>query len=174
MLIFTICPYHISGEEKGSITITIISQDDINGTRVDTPLPDVVFDVYQVWKYDGFDIVFNDPFKDAALISSDMSEDQIQKTVDKFYAKIGDATVYTVTDPTNANGVSVLRDLEKGCYLFVQKGEIEYKERKYRVMPFMVTVPRQIDGKFVLDVSAFPKLRIRRFEKPPIPETGID
>ena len=39
---------------SGSITIDIIHQEDVDGNRIDTPIPGIKFDVYQVWTYIDF------------------------------------------------------------------------------------------------------------------------
>lgn len=157
-------------DEIGSITIDVIHQEDKDGNRIDTPIPDVQFDVYHIWTYDNLDdpenieIVFNDPFKDVVEINAKMSEDEIQKTASLFLNHINESNKLLTSFKSNSSGRIVLNDLKIGAYLFVCNEIIEYNGALYQIMPFLITIPRKINGEYVYDVNAYPKLSIVKDE----------
>lgn len=177
----------VNSDDKGSITVTVISQDDDNGTRVDRHISGVVFKVYQVWTYkfhdDGNKIILGESLKGNGLltledvgisINSSMSEDEIQKTASKFVEKVANAIPYIESDPTNNSGTTIINDLPQGGYLFIQKEPIVWHGKKYTMSPFLVTVPRLVDGKYELDVNAYPKPSLKRSWKYEPPKTGVE
>ena len=54
---------------------------------------------------------------------------------------------------TDENGYMTLQGLEKGMYLIVQNDEAEYGT----VLPFLVSIPKQINGEWKYEVIASPK-----------------
>ena len=69
MILLTLCvnTFNIVGEDTGSVTIDLIHQEDKDGKRIDTPIPGVEFDVYQLWTY-------------VDISDEEMSENESQKT----------------------------------------------------------------------------------------------
>ena len=159
-------------DEIGSITIDVTHQEDIDGNRIDTTIPGVSFKVYQIWTYDNLDdpenvkIVFNDEFKNIVDINVNMSEDEIQKTAGKFLDAAKDSLKLFSTNLSDSNGRITLSNLKLGAYLFVNEEVIEYDGALYQIMPFLITVPRKINGEYVYDVKALPKLSIVKDEPP--------
>lgn len=177
----------VNSYDKGSITVTVISQDDDNGVRVDRKISGVVFKVYQVWSYelsdDGNKILLGESLKDGLLytsfedvgipINSSMSEDEIQKTANQFVEKVANTTRYRETTPTDSSGTTIVDDLPLGGYLFIQKDPIVWHGKQYSMSPFLVTVPRLVNGKYELHVDAFPKPSLKRSWRYEPPKTGI-
>ena len=163
--------FDIHADETGSVIIDIIHQEDVDGKRIDTPIPGIKFDVYQVWTYDMSDkedikLLFNNSFKDITTIDASMSEDEIQKKTPLFVEKVEDAEKLMSVGPTDKNGQIVVDGLKQGVYLFVMDGVITYNNALYQVSPFMVSVPRKVDGEWLYDVKAYPKLGIVKDEPP--------
>ena len=166
--------FDIHGEDDGSITIDLIHQEDKDGTRIDTPIPGIEFDVYHVWQYqfsknddkEEIDILLHNSFNNIVTITSDMSEDEIQKKVSLFVENIDDVDPIMTTVPSDKDGRIVVSGLELGGYLFVMKETIEYDGYLYQVSPFLVSIPRNIENNWLYDVNAFPKLEIIKDEPP--------
>ena len=165
----------VNCEETGSITVTVISQDDDNGTRVDRPISGVYFNVYKVWSYDDTNVLLSDPFSSSGVvINANMSEDEIQKTAPKFVEMVADLDPDYVIGPTDSKGVIKRENLTKGGYLFIQKDPIVWHGKQYTMAPFLVTVPRLVDGEYVMDVNAHPKPSLKRSWSYEPPKTGIE
>lgn len=61
--------------------------------------------------------------------------------------------ISSVLGVTDENGCMTLQGLEKGMYLIVQNDEAEYGT----VLPFLVLIPKQINGEWKYEVIASPK-----------------
>lgn len=161
---------------SGSITIDIIHQEDVDGNRIDTPIPGIEFDVYQVWTYDMADkenikIKFKDSFDNITQIDASMSEDEIQKKASLFAQNADESNKLFTVGPTDSNGQIVINDLEIGVYLFIMEGTVPYNGALYQIAPFMVSIPRKtLDGDWIYDVNAFPKPGIVK-DEPPLDKT---
>lgn len=161
---------------SGSITIDIIHQEDVDGNRIDTPIPGIEFDVYQVWTYDMADkenikIKFKDSFNNITQIDASMSEDEIQKKASLFAQNADESNKLYTVGPTDSNGQIVINDLEIGVYLFIMEGTVPYNGALYQIAPFMVSIPRKtLDGDWIYDVNAFPKPGIVK-DEPPLDKT---
>ena len=171
--VLNIRTFDINAEDTGSITIDIIHQEDIDGKRIDTPIPGISFDVYLISTYDESDpedikINLQGSFNDESLkITSDMSEDEIQKKASLFADIKNEDEKLMVVGPTNSNGQIIINDLNKGIYLFIMDGTIEYDGALYQIAPFMVSVPRKDNNSnWLYDVNAFPKPGIVKDEPP--------
>lgn len=180
MILLTLCvnTFNIVGEETGSVTIDLIHQEDKDGKRIDTPIPGVEFDVYQLWTYEDINeeeinIILNNSFENKVEITSDMSEDEIQKKALTFMENIEGEDPLLTTSKSDSNGRIVVSGLELGGYLFVMKDIVEYDGALYEVSPFIITVPRNINGDWLTDVNAFPKLEIVK-DEPPLDKTVND
>ena len=180
MILLTLCvnTFNIVGEETGSVTIDLIHQEDKDGKRIDTPIPGVEFDVYQLWTYEDINeeeinIILNNSFENKVEITSDMSEDEIQKKALTFMENIEGEDPLLTTSKSDSNGRIVVSELELGGYLFVMKDIVEYDGALYEVSPFIITVPRNINGDWLTDVNAFPKLEIVK-DEPPLDKTVND
>ena len=180
MILLTLCvnTFNIVGEDTGSVTIDLIHQEDKDGKRIDTPIPGVEFDVYQLWTYEDINeeeinIKLNNSFENKVEITSDMSEDEIQKKALTFMENIEGEDPLLTTSKSDSNGRIVVSELELGGYLFVMKDIVEYDGALYEVSPFIITVPRNINGDWLTDVNAFPKLEIVK-DEPPLDKTVND
>lgn len=180
MILLTLCvnTFNIVGEDTGSVTIDLIHQEDKDGKRIDTPIPGVEFDVYQLWTYEDINeeeinIILNNSFENKVEITSDMSEDEIQKKALTFMENIESEDPLLTTSKSDSNGRIVVSGLELGGYLFVMKDIVEYDGALYEVSPFIITVPRNINGDWLTDVNAFPKLEIVK-DEPPLDKTVND
>ena len=180
MILLTLCvnTFNIVGEDTGSVTIDLIHQEDKDGKRIDTPIPGVEFDVYQLWTYEDIseeeiNIKLNNSFENKVEITSDMSEDEIQKKALTFMENIEGEDPLLTTSKSDSNGRIVVSGLELGGYLFVMKDIVEYDGALYEVSPFIITVPRNINGDWLTDVNAFPKLEIVK-DEPPLDKTVND
>ena len=180
MILLTLCvnTFNIVGEDTGSVTIDLIHQEDKDGKRIDTPIPGVEFDVYQLWTYvnvsdEEINIKLNNSFENKIEITSDMSEDEIQKKALTFKENIEGEDPLLTTSKSDSNGRIVVSELELGGYLFVMKDIVEYDGALYEVSPFIITVPRNINGDWLTDVNAFPKLEIVK-DEPPLDKTVND
>ena len=58
------------------------------------------------------------------------------------------------------NGVAEFEDLEPGLYL-VWQSEEDATKGYYPILPFLISIPRCIDGEYFTDVKAFPKVPIK-------------
>ena len=180
MILLTLCvnTFNIVGEDTGSVTIDLIHQEDKDGKRIDTPIPGVEFDVYQLWTYEDIseediNIKLNNSFVNKVEITSDMSEDEIQKKALTFMENIEGQDPLLTTSKSDSNGRIVVSGLELGGYLFVMRDIVEYDGALYEVSPFIITVPRNINGDWLTDVNAFPKLEIVK-DEPPLDKTVND
>lgn len=180
MILLTLCvnTFNIVGEDTGSVTIDLIHQEDKDGKRIDTPIPGVEFDVYQLWTYENVSdeetkILLNNSFENKVEITSDMSEDEIQKKALTFMENIEGKDPLLTTSKSDSNGRIVVSELKLGGYLFVMKDIVEYNGALYEVSPFIITVPRNINGDWLTDVNAFPKLEIVK-DEPPLDKTVND
>ena len=180
MILLTLCvnTFNIVGEDTGSVTIDLIHQEDKDGKRIDTPIPGVEFNVYQLWTYEDLseeeiNIILNNSFENKVEITSDMSEDEIQKKALTFMENIEGEDPLLTTSKSDSNGRIVVSELELGGYLFVMKDIVEYDGALYEVSPFIITVPRNINGDWLTDVNAFPKLEIVK-DEPPLDKTVND
>ena len=180
MILLTLCvnTFNIVGEDTGSVTIDLIHQEDKDGKRIDTPIPGVEFNVYQLWTYEDINeeeinIILNNSFENKVEITSDMSEDEIQKKALTFMENIEGEDPLLTTSKSDSNGRIVVSGLELGGYLFVMKDIVEYDGALYEVSPFIITVPRNINGDWLTDVNAFPKLEIVK-DEPPLDKTVND
>ena len=180
MILLTLCvnTFNIVGEDIGSVTIDLIHQEDKDGKRIDTPIPGVEFDVYQLWTYvnvsdEEINIKLNNSFENKVEITSDMSEDEIQKKALTFKENIEGEDPLLTTSKSDSNGRIIVSDLQLGGYLFVMKDIVEYDGALYEVSPFIITVPRNINGDWLTDVNAFPKLEIVK-DEPPLDKTVND
>ena len=180
MILLTLCvnTFNIVGEDTGSVTIDLIHQEDKDGKRIDTPIPGVEFDVYQLWTYvnvsdEKINIKLNNSFENKVEITSDMSEDEIQKKALTFMENIEGEDPLLTTSKSDSNGRIIVSDLQLGGYLFVMKDIVEYDGALYEVSPFIITVPRNINGDWLRDVNAFPKLEIVK-DEPPLDKTVND
>lgn len=77
--------------------------------------------------------------------------------------------ISSVLGVTDENGCMTLQGLEKGMYLIVQNDEAEYGT----VLPFLVSIPKQINGEWKYEVIASPKGEIIGPEEE-IPSEPVD
>ena len=171
--LFRVHPIPVFTQEVGSVLINISHEEDVDGTRYQIPVSGISFSVYQIWENDFADpeqpqMLFNEPFKTVKEITPDMTEDEIQKLADDYAAVIDEADLYMTTPESDEDGTIFLNNMKVGTYLFVMNHKVNQNGVAYQIAPFLVSVPREIDGTWVYDVDASPKLSIQENTPPPM------
>lgn len=140
------------GDRTGSITVTLIEQDEKQ------PIPGAEFDVYRVASVgrssDGkLTYSYVEDFRNCQIPLED------PELAGKLSAFVAENPVPAERIVTDADGVAACGDLELGLYLVKQVGQVEGFTA---CTPFLVTVPIQDETGFVYDVNATPKTDIVR------------
>lgn len=135
-------------EKKGSIVITLR---DTNGNIVKggtitvQKVADISYDKY------GYSYVYTEQFTDSEYPLDKTSSPELAKNLQKYALDNGiDGNTYNNTD-----GKIEIDDLTAGLYLICQETE---SEGYFAIVPFLVSMPYYMDGKWIYDVDASPKL----------------
>lgn len=148
----------VQGEEAldtaaiGSITVTLRVEGKIvpGGTLE-------LYQVAQVRQENGNDLFeFTNPFRNCGLSLDDLQSPDLAKELLKYVEqcqKNGNSMVLC-KETVNKNGKAVFQNLPVGLYLVVQRKAISgYKT----ILPFLVTIPVKMEGKYCYDLDAYPK-----------------
>ncbi|MBP3891683.1 MAG: isopeptide-forming domain-containing fimbrial protein [Solobacterium sp.] len=167
---------------QGTIDLKLIVTDDENGNPINKAVPGASFSVYKIWYYDiENNVHIMDAFKSTGVeIDTEvMTNDEIQKTKDKFYEVLQNSSIepdYTFT--TDENG-SYVGPMPYGGYLFVMDNEVVVENVKYSAGYFIGCVPEGISNLENDDyVEIFPKIVpvVETLPPPPIEKkvNGVD
>lgn len=86
-----------------------------------------------------------------------------RKLAEQLAAYAGNKNLRGSTAEIDENGTAVFGRLEPGVYLFVQPEAAKGYEK---VKPFLVTVPLKVEGRYVYDVDASPKVELMKTDIP--------
>lgn len=166
ILAFSMMPFQsfaseiISADEIGSITLTLQYKGD--------PIKDGTFSCIQVADVISEDAnyYFRQLLNKNVIYKTIPDVNEVEKLVkdkenSKFFEK------YTVT-LTNKTGTVKFTNLKPGLYLIVQNVK---SEGYSQIKPFLVSVPQNINGKYIFDVNACIKHELAPKPKPECPET---
>ncbi len=111
----------------------------------------------------GYIYVFTEDFADCGVSLDDVSESSLAENL---VAWVNQNQIAGVSQTVGEDGLIEFDDLPTGLYLLIQTGA----STDFEVAnPFVISVPMIIDGEYVLDVNAAPKVDITYVEPPSIP-----
>ncbi|MCI5603251.1 MAG: hypothetical protein MR361_07135 [Clostridiales bacterium] len=111
----------------------------------------------------GLEYVYTSEFDKCGLnIDGDIDD----TFVNNLKAYIEDNEIKGYTKEIDSDGKISFTDLEIGMYFVMQTDTDSY----YKISPFVITVPEEIDGEIYYDVDATPKTEVSSIEIPTVPE----
>ncbi len=146
--------------KKGSISISLYSEE------AEAYVTDGVLTIYQVadlYLDDGNEAyAYTDAFSGCDASLDDVTEALL---ADKLAAYVEDNGITGVAENISEDGSVTFSDLTLGLYLVMQTTD---STGFYTIEPFVVTVPQDVDGVWVYNVDASPKVEIN--PTPTVPE----
>lgn len=148
--------------QNGTITLTITYQEkELNGGELQ------LYRVGNVREVNGdFSFVLTEAFGSEPLTADDLNDAALADELSKNLPQTPAATAKI------EKGKATFADVEPGLYLVYQKTATPgYKAMK----PFLISMPNFVDGKYVTDITADPKVGLETVPvvtQPSLPQTG--
>lgn len=167
-LSMTVCADHPVPDltKKGSVNVTMKCGDEVVGGG-----ELIICRVGDVTSQKNGDYVFTPAadFADCGIEYTDITSKSFAESLMKYAVekKINGSTVAVSTD-----GKAEFKDLEPALYLVYQQKSADGYEN---VAPFVVGVPNVVDGEYVYDFDATPKVSVTKVPEksaPSLPQTG--
>ena len=157
---FAVTASDIDTDMKGSINVKFNSKGDrkVSGELTLIKVADIKEN-----GADDIEYVYTSEFDECRLeIGSNIDETFVSNL--KTY--IVDNEIMGYTKRIDSDGKISFDDLEIGMYFVMQTDTDDY----YKISPFVVTVPEEIDGKIYYNVDATPKTEVSEIEITTVPE----
>lgn len=140
----------IDFNKKGSISITV--------KETTTPIKDTEITIYQVATATSINntlaFVYDENIKDCKGDLSDLENESLVTEIDKC---ISNTILPKQTKLTNEEGLVKFDNLELGLYLIKQTNKVEGYST---ISPFLVTIPKEENNKWIYDINSSPKTDI--------------
>lgn len=157
---FAVTASDIDTDMKGSINVKFNSKGDRKVSGELTLIK--VADIKENGDND-IEYVYTSEFSECRLEIGSNIDDTFVSNLKTY---IEDNEINGYTKEIDSDGKITFTDLEIGMYFVMQTNTDSY----YKISPFVVTVPEEIDGEIYYDVDATPKTEVSSVEIPTVPE----